>query len=49
MDLLGHSSITVTLDTYSHVMRPMQDDAAAKMDAVLADPSQYETGERRFN
>jgi integrase len=25
---LGHSSITVTLDTYSHVIPAMQEDAA---------------------
>lgn len=49
MELLGHSSIAVTMNTYSHVMRPMQDDAATKMDAVLAIPSQHETKEPRLN
>jgi integrase len=29
---LGHSSITVTLDLYSHVTKTMQEDAAAKLD-----------------
>ena len=32
---LGHSSIGVTLDLYSHVMPGMQEDAAAKVDAAL--------------
>ena len=32
---LGHSKIGITLDTYSHVMPGMQEDAASKMDAVL--------------
>ena len=32
---LGHSKIGITLDTYSHVMPGMQEDAALKMDAVL--------------
>jgi len=39
MEMLGHSSIAVTMNTYSHVMRPMQDDAATKMDAVLTSPT----------
>ena len=32
---LGHSSIGITLDLYSHVMPGMQEDAAAKVDAAL--------------
>src|SRR5262249_31850758 len=32
---LGHSSIAITLDTYSHVMPNMQADAAATVDAVF--------------
>ena len=35
MDLLGHSSISVTLDTYSHVIPDMQRESASQMDAVL--------------
>lgn len=31
----GHSSIAVTMDIYSHLMPNMQEDAAAKMDAVF--------------
>jgi integrase len=32
---LGHSSITLTLDTYSHVLPGMQERAAAKLDGIL--------------
>ena len=32
---LGHASITLTLDTYSHVLPSMQDDAAAIIDGVM--------------
>jgi integrase len=33
---LGHASIGITLDIYSHVLPDMQDQAAAAMDAALA-------------
>lgn len=32
---LGHSSIGITLDTYSHVLPGMQEEAAEKIDAAL--------------
>jgi integrase len=32
---LGHTSAAFTLDVYSHVLRHMQDDAAAKVEASL--------------
>jgi integrase len=32
---LGHASAAFTLDTYSHVLPHMQDEAAAKVEAVL--------------
>lgn len=32
---LGHSSVGITLDLYSHVLPGMQEDAAAKVDAVV--------------
>jgi integrase len=35
MEVLGHSQITLTLDTYSHVLPTLQADAAARMDALL--------------
>lgn len=34
-EMLGHSSVALTLDTYSHVAPTMQESAAAKMDAAL--------------
>jgi integrase len=34
-ELLGHSSISVTLDTYSHVLPNMQEKAVAAMDAIF--------------
>jgi hypothetical protein len=33
--MLGHSTIAITLDLYSHVTPTMQEQAAAAMDAVL--------------
>ena len=32
---LGHASIGITFDTYSHVMPGMQEEAAEKIDAGL--------------
>jgi len=32
---LGHASIGITLDAYSHVMPGMQEEAAEKIDAGL--------------
>ncbi len=34
-EVLGHSNIGLTLDTYSHVLPSMQADAAAKMEALF--------------
>lgn len=34
-EMLGHASISITLDTYSHVLPDMPDLAAAAMDAAL--------------
>jgi integrase len=34
-EMLGHGSIALTLDTYSHVLPDMQDQVAAAMDALL--------------
>ncbi len=34
-ELLGHASITITLNTYSHVLPDMQDSAADAMEVVL--------------
>jgi integrase len=35
METLGHSQISLTLNTYSHVLPALQREAAAKMDAAL--------------
>lgn len=34
-EMLGHASAVITLDTYSHVLPNMQDEAAARMEALL--------------
>jgi integrase len=34
---LGHASVGITLDTYSHAIPAMQEDAAAKVAAMIAD------------
>ncbi len=36
---LGHSSVTLTLDTYSHVLPTMQKAAADVMGKLLASPA----------
>jgi integrase len=35
MEVLGHSQISLTLNTHSHVMPELQQDAAKLMDALL--------------
>jgi integrase len=35
-EMLGHSTIAITLDTYSHVLPNMRDQAAAAMEEVLS-------------
>ena len=39
MEILGHSQISLTMDTYSHVMPSLLDDAAGKMDQILGSGS----------
>jgi hypothetical protein len=36
METLGHSQISLTMNTYSHVIPALQRDAAERMDAILA-------------
>ena len=36
MEILGHSQIALTMDTYSHVMPVLRNEAAGLMDAILA-------------
>ncbi len=35
-EMLGHASIAITLDTYSHVLPNMRDQAAAAMENALS-------------
>jgi hypothetical protein len=37
MEILGQSQISLTMNTYSHVIPSLQREAASKMDAVLAE------------
>ena len=37
MEILGHSQISLTLNTYSHVIPSLQSDAAKLMDAMLGE------------
>jgi integrase len=34
-ELLGHSTVSITLNTYSHVLEPLHREAAVQMDAAL--------------
>ena len=36
-ELLGHASITLTMDTYSHVLPGLQEESAARLDALLGE------------
>lgn len=38
-ETLGHSRVGITLDTYSHVLPHLQEEAASRMDALLARPA----------
>jgi hypothetical protein len=45
MELLGHSQISVTMNTYGHVLPDTQRDAAAKLDAMLGGSSTASKGQ----
>jgi len=36
MEILGHSQIALTMNTYSHVALDLQREAASRMDAMLS-------------
>jgi hypothetical protein len=36
MEMLGHSTIALTMNTYSHVIPALERDAADRMNAILA-------------
>ena len=38
-DMLGHASIALTLDTYSHVIPSLQQEAASVVAAAVLDPA----------
>ena len=38
MEILGHSQIGLTANLYTHLTPAMKKEAAARMDAVLAEP-----------
>jgi integrase len=38
MELLGHSQIAITMNTYSHVVPALMKEAANQMDAALKTP-----------
>jgi integrase len=39
METLGHSQISLTMDTYTHVMPALQREAADRMEALLTSTS----------
>jgi len=46
-EMLGHSSVAITLDRYSHVIPTMQEEAALQMDRLLSDPVRVQARVRR--
>jgi hypothetical protein len=44
MDVLGHSQISLTMNTYSHVLPALKNDAASKMNELLTSHSQNPVG-----
>jgi integrase len=46
-EALGHASVAFTMDTYSHIIEGMQEDAMALLDEVL--PSGVNGGKNKIN
>ena len=44
---LGHSTVTVTLDTYTHVLPSMREEAARRFEALLKEAAQERAGTER--
>lgn len=40
MEILGHSQIAITMNTYTHVIPELRNDAADRMESLLADPDE---------
>lgn len=51
MEVLGHSNISLIINTYDHAIPDLRREAAAKMDAILADtdPALAKQTEGRVN
>jgi integrase len=47
-EMLGHSTVAITLDRYSHLIPTMQEEAALQMDRLLSDPVRVQTRVRRI-
>ena len=45
MEILGHSTITLTMNTYSHVLPQAQRDAIGLIDTLLGDMQDRATGD----
>jgi integrase len=43
---LGHSTVGITLDLYSHVLKEMQEDAALKLDSIIFKPESEHDNEK---
>jgi integrase len=37
MEVLGHSEISTTMDTYSHIVPELQREAAERVEAILSE------------
>jgi integrase len=46
-DRLGHSSVAIALDLYSHVSPAMQSEVAARLDKIIGDASTKPARERK--
>jgi integrase len=46
MEILGHSQFSLTMNTYSHVIPALQQDAAGRMDGLLASKVDYHEADR---
>ena len=45
VERLGHANVSLTLDTYSHVLPSLQDETAERLDALFTPPACADLGE----
>jgi integrase len=45
MDLLGHSTIRLTADTYGHVLRSRAQEAAEQIDRIMNEQAEGDTAD----